>query len=172
MWSIILFVKHCFSTYLLHTYLEEDENDWTAPCLKFRRGVRNCCHDCCCRVRPILFTYFTFETSTCQDYFSACLLMQNGMGGCLTLDREESKARRRSEEIDKQLGELAKQERSVIKILLLGNNLFCKTCWMGCINNNYCTDIWSSVVSTYRCWREWEEHSCKADEDNSQRWLY
>ncbi|XP_021931978.1 guanine nucleotide-binding protein G(o) subunit alpha-like [Zootermopsis nevadensis] len=46
--------------------------------------------------------------------------MQNGMGGCLTLDREESKARRRSEEIDKQLGELAKQEHNVIKILLLG----------------------------------------------------
>nr|CAD7202219.1 unnamed protein product [Timema douglasi] len=42
------------------------------------------------------------------------------MGGCLTLDREESKARRRSEEIDKQLEELAKQERNVIKILLLG----------------------------------------------------
>nr|CAD7442207.1 unnamed protein product [Timema bartmani] len=41
------------------------------------------------------------------------------MGGCLTLDREESKARRRSEEIDKQLEELAKQERNVIKILLL-----------------------------------------------------
>ncbi|KAJ9573892.1 hypothetical protein L9F63_008752 [Diploptera punctata] len=46
--------------------------------------------------------------------------MQDGMGGCLTLDREEAKARRRSEEIDKQLGELAKQERNVIKILLLG----------------------------------------------------
>ncbi|XP_067005749.1 guanine nucleotide-binding protein G(o) subunit alpha isoform X3 [Anabrus simplex] len=42
------------------------------------------------------------------------------MGGCLSLDREETKARRRSEEIDKQLGELAKQERNVIKILLLG----------------------------------------------------
>lgn len=42
------------------------------------------------------------------------------MGGCLTLDREESKARRHSEEIDRQLGELAKQERNVIKILLLG----------------------------------------------------
>jgi len=55
--------------------------------------------------------------------FSECLLMQNGMGGCLTLDREESKARRRSDEIDKQLGELAKQERNVIKILLLGRHL-------------------------------------------------
>jgi guanine nucleotide-binding protein subunit alpha len=54
--------------------------------------------------------------------------MQNGMGGCLTLDREESKARRRSEEIDKQLGELAKQERNVIKILLLGKNTFHDTC--------------------------------------------
>jgi guanine nucleotide-binding protein subunit alpha len=49
------------------------------------------------------------------------------MGGCLTLDREESKARRRSDEIDKQLGELAKQERNVIKILLLGKTLLYKT---------------------------------------------
>nr|CAD7588225.1 unnamed protein product [Timema genevievae] len=48
-----------------------------------------------------------------------CIWIQDGMGGCLTLDREESKARRRSEEIDKQLEELAKQERNVIKILLL-----------------------------------------------------
>lgn len=46
--------------------------------------------------------------------------LQHGMGGCLTLDREEAKARKRSEEIDKQLGELAKQEHNVIKILLLG----------------------------------------------------
>lgn len=43
------------------------------------------------------------------------------MGACLTLEREEGKARRRSEEIDKQLGELAKQQSNVIKILLLGN---------------------------------------------------
>ncbi|XP_071444439.1 guanine nucleotide-binding protein G(o) subunit alpha-like [Hetaerina americana] len=42
------------------------------------------------------------------------------MGGCLSLDSEEAKARRRSEEIDRQLGELAKQESNVIKILLLG----------------------------------------------------
>lgn len=42
------------------------------------------------------------------------------MGGCLTLEREEGKARRRSEEIDRQLGELAKQQNNVIKILLLG----------------------------------------------------
>ena len=56
--------------------------------------------------------------------FLVCLLMQDGMGGCLTLDREEAKARRRSEEIDKQLGELAKQDRNVIKILLLGKIYF------------------------------------------------
>ncbi|KRT83625.1 hypothetical protein AMK59_3040, partial [Oryctes borbonicus] len=42
------------------------------------------------------------------------------MGGCLTFEREEGKARRRSEEIDRQLGELAKQQNNVIKILLLG----------------------------------------------------
>ncbi|XP_054283908.1 guanine nucleotide-binding protein G(o) subunit alpha-like [Macrosteles quadrilineatus] len=42
------------------------------------------------------------------------------MGGCLTLDREEAKARQRSDEIDKQLSELAHQERNIIKILLLG----------------------------------------------------
>jgi hypothetical protein len=60
--------------------------------------------------------------------------MQNGMGGCLTLDREESKARRRSDEIDKQLGELAKQERNVIKILLLGKNLLYKTWCVNCVN--------------------------------------
>ncbi|KAF4521692.1 hypothetical protein B566_EDAN017179 [Ephemera danica] len=42
------------------------------------------------------------------------------MGGCLTLDREEALARRRSNEIDKQLLELARQEGNVIKILLLG----------------------------------------------------
>lgn len=44
----------------------------------------------------------------------------NGMGACLSLDREEAKARRRSEEIDKQLTELARQEQNIIKILLLG----------------------------------------------------
>lgn len=42
------------------------------------------------------------------------------MGACLTLEREEGKARRKSEEIDRQLGELAKQQNNVIKILLLG----------------------------------------------------
>lgn len=42
------------------------------------------------------------------------------MGGCLTLDRDEAKARRRSDQIDRQLGELARQERNVLKILLLG----------------------------------------------------
>ncbi|KAB0794082.1 hypothetical protein PPYR_13702 [Photinus pyralis] len=42
------------------------------------------------------------------------------MGACLSIEREEGKARRRSEEIDRQLGELAKQQNHVIKILLLG----------------------------------------------------
>ncbi|PRD34514.1 UNVERIFIED_CONTAM: Guanine nucleotide-binding protein G [Trichonephila clavipes] len=42
------------------------------------------------------------------------------MGACLSLDEEERRAQLRSEEIDKQLAELAKQERNVIKILLLG----------------------------------------------------
>lgn len=42
------------------------------------------------------------------------------MGGCLTLSREEAGARRRSEEIDRQLAALAEQEFKHIKILLLG----------------------------------------------------
>lgn len=42
------------------------------------------------------------------------------MGTCLSLEREDGKARRRSEEIDRELGELAKQQNNVIKILLLG----------------------------------------------------
>lgn len=42
------------------------------------------------------------------------------MGACLTLEREDGKARKRSDEIDRQLGEQAKQEKNVIKILLLG----------------------------------------------------
>lgn len=42
------------------------------------------------------------------------------MGGCLTLDREDLKARRRSVQIDKQLTELANQEKCIVKILLLG----------------------------------------------------
>lgn len=42
------------------------------------------------------------------------------MGACLTLEREEGKARKRSAEIDRQLGEFAKQQNNVIKILLLG----------------------------------------------------
>ncbi|XP_013782173.1 guanine nucleotide-binding protein G(o) subunit alpha-like [Limulus polyphemus] len=42
------------------------------------------------------------------------------MGACLSLDEEERRARLRSEEIDRQLAELAKQERNVVKILLLG----------------------------------------------------
>lgn len=42
------------------------------------------------------------------------------MGACLTLEREEGKARKRSAEIDRQLGEFARQQNNVIKILLLG----------------------------------------------------
>lgn len=42
------------------------------------------------------------------------------MGACLTLDREELAARRRSESIDKQLTDLAKERPRVLKILLLG----------------------------------------------------
>jgi len=95
---------------------------------------------------PRFFTWSLFETSACRGYVSGCLLLQDGMGGCLTLDREESKARRRSEEIDKQLGELAKQERNVIKILLLGKNLFGKTYWVGCVNNNYLTAFYNPIV--------------------------
>lgn len=46
------------------------------------------------------------------------------MGACLTLEREEGKARKRSAEIDRQLGEFAKQQNNVIKILLLGESCF------------------------------------------------
>lgn len=42
------------------------------------------------------------------------------MGACLTLEREEVTARRRSDEIDKQLDELAKERPRILKILLLG----------------------------------------------------
>lgn len=41
------------------------------------------------------------------------------MGACLTLDRDET-ARRRSDEIDKQLDILAKERPRILKILLLG----------------------------------------------------
>ncbi|KAF5305969.1 hypothetical protein FQA39_LY18952 [Lamprigera yunnana] len=37
------------------------------------------------------------------------------MGACLSLEREDGKARRRSEEIDRQLGELAKQQNHVLR---------------------------------------------------------
>eukprot|EP00058_Branchiostoma_floridae_P013688 XP_002599176.1 hypothetical protein BRAFLDRAFT_275208 [Branchiostoma floridae] len=42
------------------------------------------------------------------------------MGACLSLDSEERKARIRSDEIDRQLQYMAKEDSSVIKILLLG----------------------------------------------------
>ncbi|GAB6031049.1 hypothetical protein CHUAL_007863 [Chamberlinius hualienensis] len=43
------------------------------------------------------------------------------MGACLSLDDDGRLARLRSDEIDRQLEELAKQERNIIKILLLGS---------------------------------------------------
>lgn len=42
------------------------------------------------------------------------------MGACLTLERDEMIARKRSEEIDKQLDALAKDRPRILKILLLG----------------------------------------------------
>lgn len=42
------------------------------------------------------------------------------MGACLTLERDEMIARKRSEEIDKQLDALAKERPRILKILLLG----------------------------------------------------
>lgn len=42
------------------------------------------------------------------------------MGACLTLERDEIEARKRSNEIDKQLETLAKERPRVFKILLLG----------------------------------------------------
>lgn len=42
------------------------------------------------------------------------------MGACLTLERDELIARKRSEEIDKQLDALAKERPRILKILLLG----------------------------------------------------
>lgn len=58
------------------------------------------------------------------------------MGACLTLEREEGKARRRSEEIDRQLGELAKQQSNVIKILLLGKTTVCLRVEQKKLNNS------------------------------------
>jgi len=42
------------------------------------------------------------------------------MGACLTLERDEVIARRRSDEIDKQLDLLSKERPRILKILLLG----------------------------------------------------
>lgn len=42
------------------------------------------------------------------------------MGACLTLERDEVIARKRSDEIDKQLDALAKERPRILKILLLG----------------------------------------------------
>lgn len=42
------------------------------------------------------------------------------MGACMTVNREETAARKRSAEIDRQLSALARQEANTIKILLLG----------------------------------------------------
>lgn len=42
------------------------------------------------------------------------------MGGCLSLEEQERRARLRSSQIDRQIAELARQERNVVKLLLLG----------------------------------------------------
>lgn len=42
------------------------------------------------------------------------------MGACLTLERDDVVARKRSNEIDKQLDQLAKERPRILKILLLG----------------------------------------------------
>lgn len=42
------------------------------------------------------------------------------MGACLTLERDELAARRRSDDIDKQLDAMAKERPRILKILLLG----------------------------------------------------
>lgn len=42
------------------------------------------------------------------------------MGGCLAIERDEIAARRKSDEIDKQLDALAKERPRILKILLLG----------------------------------------------------
>lgn len=46
------------------------------------------------------------------------------MGACVTVNKEEAAARRRSAEIDRQLSALARQESNNIKILLLGKSFF------------------------------------------------
>ena len=43
------------------------------------------------------------------------------MGGCLSLDEEEKKARQKSEAIDRMLEQEGREEENVVKILLLGN---------------------------------------------------
>lgn len=45
------------------------------------------------------------------------------MGACLTFDDEERKARMRSELLDRYLQQCAKDNRNVVKILLLGKNV-------------------------------------------------
>jgi hypothetical protein len=60
-----------------------------------------------------------------NHHFNETLRDVQTMGACLSIEREEGKARKRSEEIDRQLGELAKQQNNVIKILLLGKWLHC-----------------------------------------------
>ena len=42
------------------------------------------------------------------------------MGGCLSLDEEEKKARQKSEAIDRMLEQEGREEENVVKILLLG----------------------------------------------------
>lgn len=76
------------------------------------------------------------------------------MGACLTLEREEGKARRRSEEIDKQLGELAKQQSNVIKILLLGIH-------------KAIFEVHKMKYFDCRCGRKWQKYFGQTDEDYS-----
>jgi hypothetical protein len=60
-----------------------------------------------------------------NHHFNETIRDVQTMGACLSIEREEGKARKRSEEIDRQLGELAKQQNNVIKILLLGKLPHC-----------------------------------------------
>lgn len=80
------------------------------------------------------------------------------MGACITLEREEGKARKKSAEIDRQLGEFAKQQNNVIKILLLGMFM------VSTVNFFKRND--------FRCWREWEKYPGKTNENYPCRWFY
>lgn len=57
------------------------------------------------------------------------------MGACLTLERDEVVARKRSDEIDKQLDQLAKERPRILKILLLGAGESGKFSFLTCSNS-------------------------------------